>query len=198
MAEALTRQRLAVLAPVALLHALTSALLLLLDVQQIAWVLAAGVFVVPFVMGLWLFNDRRGFSRVLLSLWGPAGELLLFGAVWLIIRLLSGAIPQGVVVVIAFGPLAALLAGGLFALKGAERGVRAPALVLWLVAIGGSVAALPLANWLAGVAGIDPIAGMVVLFAPAVALGTWLGLALATRLPEPDSRRHAAQIGVEP
>jgi hypothetical protein len=71
------------------------------------------------------------------------------------------------------------------------------ALALWLIVIVGSTGAVPLADWLTTLVGIDPLAGIVVLQAPALALGTWLGLTLAASLPEPDSLRTSNDAEVQ-
>jgi len=197
MAAPRTRWRLALLAPLALLHTLVSSVLFLLGVDALLWIAVVGMFLVPMTMGLWLFNDRRALSRVLLSLWGPAGEVVVFIVLVLVSRLLGGGIPQWVLVAVGVGPLAVLLVGGLLQLRGAERTTRIVALALWLIAILGSTGAVPLADWLTALVGIDPLAGIVVLQAPALALGTWLGLTLAASLPEPDSLRTSNDAEVQ-
>jgi len=197
MLAPLTRHRLGVLAPLALLHTLVSSVLFLLGVDALLWIAVVGLFLVPVAMGLWLFSDRRTLSRLLLSLWGPAGEVMVFIALALVSQLLGGGIPQWVFVAVAAGPLVVLLVGGLLQLRGAERTTRIVALALWLIVIVGSAGAVPLADWLTALVGIDPLAGIVVLQAPALALGTWLGLTLAARLPEPDSLRESSDAEVQ-
>jgi len=174
-----------------------SSVLFLLGVDALLWIAVVGLFLVPVAMGLWLFSDRRTLSRLLLSLWGPAGEVVVFVALALVSQLLGGGIPQWVFVAVAAGPLVVLLVGGLLQLRGAERTTRIVALALWLIVIVGSAGAVPLADWLTALVGIDPLAGIVVLQAPALALGTWLGLTLAARLPEPDSLRESSDAEVQ-
>jgi hypothetical protein len=180
------RQRLAIAAPVAQLYAVTLLLLFAIDPAALAAPMFAVAIVAPFVLGMWVFAKRSRFSRVVLSFWAPAGEITLVILVMLAVRF-AGGLSDVVLALAVAGPLVVLPGLALRYLRGADRRLRARVGVLWLLALIEVAVAIPLSGALGTSAeGMQALAAVVMLlFAPAAALGTWGGLALAALLPEP-------------
>lgn len=179
-----TRRRLAIAAP-AMQAAIATTLLALVwkPALLIAPVLVA-LFVLPLAIGAWVFSRRRAATRFLLALWAPAGQAVAFAAVVALVRLAgdSAGVALGLLVL---GPLLVLLVLGLLTARRTDRRTALTLGVLWALAIGEAAAAIPLAEYWGGSGGMESLAGTVTqLFAPGIALGAWLALALAARVPD--------------
>lgn len=192
------KRRLAVAAP--LLHLMIGSALLALawrpaDLMVPMLVVAA---VLPLLVGWWVFAGRPTLTRVLLTTWAPAGELLLLVVVVLAMR--PSGVSQVLFFVVIGGPLLVLLVCGMGSLRGQERRTRVLAAVLWVVALAEVAVAIPLSERFGSIGDMRSLAGTVLmLLAPSAALGAWAGLALAARIPEPVRPREqqAQEIGPE-
>jgi hypothetical protein len=185
---------LALAAPIAHIYAVSTVLMLMYDAELAAWLAVAASVVGPFALGLYVFSERSTLSRVLLALWAPAGQWAALLAMWYAVWRNAADLPSWALALATFGPIVALLAASVpfwRELRGASG--RVGLVVLWAIALAEAAAALPLAEWLATTAGVDMLAAVVVLFAPAAALGTWVGLVVAAMLPEPVDDEHTAE-----
>jgi hypothetical protein len=162
--------------------------------QLMAPMLALSV-VVPLAIGLWVFGGRPALSRILLAAWAAAGEvILLFGL--LFVARASGVSPA-VFVGLVGGPLLALFILGVLRIPAQPRRVRLLAGALWILALAEVGAAIPLSELFGSMQDMQVVAGVVILLlAPAAALGAWGGLALAALIPEP-GRLSDADSAVE-
>ncbi|MHB8804820.1 MAG: hypothetical protein ACYC7C_06260, partial [Coriobacteriia bacterium] len=158
----------------------------------------AALFILPLVIGLWVFARRRPASRFLLALWAPAGQAIAFGAVVALVRIAGDA--AGVALgLLVLTPMLVLLVLGLLTAKRPDRKSAVALGVLWALAIVEAAAALPLAEYWGGSGGLESLAGTVtLLFAPGIALGAWLALALAARVPDGAREREVAPYPLTP
>lgn len=184
----------AIAAPAALIYAMTTVLLLMLNIELVAWLAVLASIVVPFLFGLYVFSERSFVGRLLLSLWGPVGQWGVLLAVWYFVWRRAADLPPWVLALATFGPLLALMAASIpyWRQLSASSG-RIGLGVLWVIALAEALAAMPLAEWLAVTAGVDTLAAVVVLFAPAAAFGTWAGLAIAAALPVPSDENEPVE-----
>lgn len=177
-------RRLAIAAPVMLL-AIGSALLALAarPAELLALMLVAAA-VLPALIGWWVFKGRPPLSRALLATWAPAGEVLLSLVMVLVMR--PSGVSQALFFIVIAGPVLVLLLFGAASLRGQGRHTRTVVVALWVAALAEVAAAIPLSERFGSVGDMRSLAGVVImLFAPAAALGAWGGLALAARVPEP-------------
>ncbi|MHB1016408.1 MAG: hypothetical protein ACYC2X_00760 [Coriobacteriia bacterium] len=179
-----TRRRLAIAAP-AMQVAIASTLLALVWKPGLLIVPAlAALFILPLSIGWWVFASRRPASRFLLALWAPAGQAIGFGVVVALVRVAGDAagVALGLMVLV---PVLLLLVLGLLMARRLDRKSAIALGVLWALAIVEAAAALPLAEYWGGSGGLESLAGTVtLLFAPGIALGAWLALTLAARVPD--------------
>lgn len=179
-----TRRRLAIAAP-AMQVAIASTLLALVWKPGLLIVPAlAALFILPLSIGWWVFASRRPASRFLLALWAPAGQAIAFGVVVALVRVAGDAagVALGLMVLV---PVLLLLVLGLLMARRLDRKSAIALGVLWALAIVEAAAALPLAEYWGGSGGLESLAGTVtLLFAPGIALGAWLALTLAARVPD--------------
>lgn len=178
------KRRIALAAPI--LHLVLGSVLLALAARPaeliIPMLVAAAVL--PIGVGWWVFTGRPALSRTLLATWAPAGELLMLVLVVLALR--PSGVSQSLFIATVVGPLLLLLVLGLLALRGQERRVLALAGVLWVLVLAEVAIAIPLSERFGSTESMQTITGIVILLlAPAAALGSWIGLALAARIPEP-------------
>ena len=174
---------------------MTTVLLLMLDVESVAWFAVLAAIVVPFLFGLYVFSERSLAMRMLLSLWGPAGQWGVMLAVWYFIWRRAADLPPWVLALATIGPILALLAASTrYWRRLSSSSGRVGLGVLWVIALAEALAAMPLAEWLAETAGVDTLAAVVVLFAPAAAFGTWAGLAIAAALPVPSDENEQVEV----
>ncbi|MHB8740255.1 MAG: hypothetical protein ACYC62_03705, partial [Coriobacteriia bacterium] len=144
----------------------------------------AALFILPLSIGWWVFASRRPASRFLLALWAPAGQAIGFGVVVALVRVAGDAagVALGLMVLV---PVLLLLVLGLLMARRLDRKSAIALGVLWALAIVEAAAALPLAEYWGGSGGLESLAGTVtLLFAPGIALGAWLALTLAARVPD--------------
>lgn len=138
----------------------------------------------PAAVGWWVFTGRPPLSRTLLATWAPAGEVLLLVIVVLAMR--PSGVSQGLFIAVVAGPLLLLLVLGLMALRTQTSRVRAIGGALWLLALAEVAVVIPLSEQFGSTEDMQGITGLVILLlAPAAALGAWSGLALAAKIPEP-------------
>lgn len=178
------KRRIAIAAPV--LHLVIGSVLLAFAARPaellIPMLVAAAVL--PALIGWWVFTDRPTLSRTLLATWAPAGEVFLLVLVVLALR--PSGVSQGMFIALVIGPLLLLLLLGVMALRGQPRKVQALVGGLWALALAEVVIAVPLSERFGSTQDMQTITAIVVLLlAPAAALGAWGGLALAARVPEP-------------
>lgn len=183
MMEQETRRRLGIAAPLMQVAIATTLLALVWRPAVLIGPVLAALLIVPLAIGMWVFASRRPASRFLLAIWAPAGQAVAFGAVVALVRAAGDAagVALGLLVI---GPMLVLLVLGSFMVRRQGRATLTTAGVLWAVAIIEAAAALPLAEYLGGSNGFESLAGTVtLLFAPGIAMGAWLALALAARIP---------------
>lgn len=178
------KRRIALAAPI--LHLVLGSVLLALAARpadlMVPMLVAAAVL--PVGVGWWVFTGRPALSRTLLATWAPAGELLMLVLVALALR--PSGVSQGLFIVTVVGPLLLLLVLGVLALRGQQRRVRALAAALWVLVLAEVAIAIPLSERFGSTESMQTITGIVILLlAPAAALGAWFGLALAAQIPEP-------------
>lgn len=177
-----TRRRLAVAAPLMQIAIATTLLVLVWKPGALILPSLAALLILPMLIGMWVFADRGSVSRVLLSAWAPAGQAVAFGVVVALIRF-AGDGSAAVLGLLVLLPALGLLVVGLTL---ARRPGRRTALLLgalWVVAIGEAAAAIPLAEYWGGSAGLESLAGVVtLLFAPGIAFGAWIALLVAARV----------------
>ena len=179
-----TRRRLAIAAPAMQLMIATTLLALVWRPALLIAPALAALFIGPLSIGLWVFAGRQPVSRFLLALWAPAGQAIAFGAVVALLRVAGDA--AGVALgLLVLGPMLVLLVLSLLTAKRPDRKTTVALGVLWALAIVVAAAALPLAEYWGGSGGLESLAGTVtLLFAPGIALGAWLALSLAARIPD--------------
>ena len=185
----------AIAAPASLIYAMTTVLLLMLDVEPIGWLAVLAAIAVPFMLGLYVFSERSLVGKILLSLWGPAGQWGVLLAVWYFVWRRAADLPPWVLALATAGPILALVvASAPYWWRLSSSSGRVGLGVLWAIALAEALAAMPLAEWLAETAGVDTLAAVVVLFAPAAAFGTWAGLAIAAALPVPSDENEPVEV----
>lgn len=179
-----TRQRLAIAAPAMQVAIATTLLALVWKPALLIVPALVALFVLPLAIGLWVFSHRRPAGRFLLALWAPAGQAIAFGAVVALVRVAGDG--AGVALgLLVLGPMLVLLVLGLLMAKRPDRKTAVTLGILWALAIVEAAAALPLAEYWGGSGGLESLAGTVtLLFAPGIALGAWLALTLAARVPD--------------
>lgn len=179
-----TRQRLAIAAPAMQVTVATTLLALVWKPALLIVPVLMALFVLPFAIGAWVFATRRPVARFLLALWAPAGQAVAFGGVVALVRLAGDG--AGVALgLLVLGPMLVLLVLGLLTVRRPDRRTAVTLGVLWALAILEGAAAIPLAEYWGGSGGMESLAGTVtLLFAPGIALGAWLALALAARVPD--------------
>ncbi|MDO8848640.1 MAG: hypothetical protein Q7W51_09675 [Coriobacteriia bacterium] len=190
------KRRLALAAP--LMHLVIGSLLLGLAARpeslMVPMLIAA--VVVPTAIGIWVFAGRPPLSRILLATWAPAGEVLLL--VLLVLAMRPSGVSAGLFMGMVVGPLLVLLALGLFALRAQKRSVWLIAMVLWVLVLAEVAVAVPLSERFGSTEDMQAITGIVILLlAPAAALGAWGGLSLAALVPEPMPPQATAEAAVE-
>jgi hypothetical protein len=186
---------LALAAPLAHIYALTTVLLLLNDAEAVAWFAVAASLAMPFALGLYVLGGTRLSYRVMLALWAPLGQWATLLVIWFFVWRHAGTMPPWLGGVSAIAPLVLLLLASVRFWPALEtRAARSAFISLWVFALLEAAAALPLGQWLARVSGVDTLVAVIVVFAPAAALGTWLGLlaAAAVRAPEAGEAREDA------
>ncbi|MDY0341122.1 MAG: hypothetical protein RBS17_07910 [Coriobacteriia bacterium] len=177
-----TRRRLAIAAPAMQVVIATTLLALVWRPALLIIPVLIALFVLPLVIGSWVFARRRTATRVLLAAWAPAGQAVAFAA---LVALLGFAgdeagVALGLLVLV---PMLLLLVLGLLVARRPDRSTAVTLGVLWVLAIAEAALAIPLAEYWGGSGGIESLAGTVtLLFAPGIALGAWLALALAARV----------------
>lgn len=186
-----TRRRLAIAAPAMQVVIATTLLALVWKPALLIVPVLVALFVLPFVIGAWVFAGRRPAARFLLALWAPAGQAVAFGAVVALVRLAGDG--AGVALgLLVLGPMLVLLVLGLLTARRPDRRTAVTLGALWALAILEAAAAIPLAEYWGGSGGMESLAGTVtLLFAPGISLGAWLALALAARVPD-TSRSEAS------
>ena len=186
-----TRRRLAIAAPAMQVVIATTLLALVWKPALLIVPVLVALFVLPFVIGAWVFAGRRPAARFLLALWAPAGQAVAFGAVVALVRLAGDG--AGVALgLLVLGPMLVLLVLGLLTARRPDRRTAVTLGALWALAILEAAAAIPLAEYWGGSGGMESLAGTVtLLFAPGISLGAWLALALAARVPD-TSRAEAS------
>ncbi|MBN2248234.1 MAG: hypothetical protein JW733_06005 [Coriobacteriia bacterium] len=179
-----TRRRLAIAAPAMQVAVATTLLALVWKPALLIVPVLAALFILPLGIGLWVFARRGPTSRFLLAAWAPAGQAVAFGVVVGIVRLAGDG--AGVALgLLVLGPMLVLLVLGLLTARRSDRRTTVALGVLWALAILEAAVALPLAEYWGGSGGLEALAGTVtLLFAPGIALGAWLALALAARVPD--------------
>lgn len=179
-----------------LLHLVIGSVLLALAARpaELLIPMLVAAVLLPIGVGWWVFAGRPTLSRVLLSTWAPAGELLVLVLVVLALR--PSGVSQGMFIATVIGPLLLLLLLGVLALGSQPRRIRAIAGALWALALAEVAIAIPLSERFGSTESMQTITGLVILLlAPAAALGAWAGLALAARIPEPE--RPGVDVGPE-
>lgn len=193
-----TRRRLAIAAPAMQVAIATTLLALVWRPAALIVPVLVALIVLPLGIGWWVFAQRTPLSRLLLAAWAPAGQAAAFGAVVATIRIAGDetSVALGLVVL---GPMLVLLTLGLLTARRPRRGTAVALGVLWLVAILEAAAALPLAEYWGGSRGLESLAGTVtLLFAPGIALGAWLALALAARVPDTTPASGSKDADLQP
>lgn len=179
------RRRLAIAAPLMQLAVGTGLLAFAARPADLMAPVVAAVLLLPAALGLWVLAGRPALSRILLAAWAPAGGVAVFLLVVLAMRLMTAPSVYALGA-IALVPLLALAVLGIAMLRGQRRGTWLLALGLWLLAIGEVAVAVPLSEQFGTAGEMQSLAGAaMLLFAPGVAFGSWGGLALAARVPEP-------------
>lgn len=178
------KRRIAIAAPV--MHLVIGSVLLVLAARpaelMIPMLVAAAML--PAVVGWWVFAGRPALSRTLLATWAPAGEVFLL--VLAVLSLRPSGVSQGLFVALVIGPLLLLFVFGVLALRGQSRKVQALVAALWVLTLAEVALAVPLSERFGSTEDMQAITAVVILLlAPAAALGAWGGLALAARVPEP-------------
>lgn len=177
-----TRRRLAVAAPLMQIAIATTLLALVWKPGALILPSLAALLILPMLIGVWVFADRGPVSRLLLSAWAPAGQILAFGVVVALVRIAGdeSAVVLGLLVLL---PVLGLLVLGLSLTRRPDRRTVLLLGVLWAVAIAEAAAAIPLAEYWGGSGGLESLAGVVtLLFAPGIAFGAWCALLVAARV----------------
>lgn len=177
-----TRRRLAVAAPLMQIAIATTLLALVWKPGALILPSLAALLVLPMLIGMWVFADRGPVSRLLLSAWAPAGQAVAFGMVVALVRI-AGDGPAAALGLLVLLPVLGLLVLGLSLARRPSRRTVLLLGALWAVAIAEAAAAIPLAEYWGGSAGLESLAGVVtLLFAPGIAFGAWCALVAAARV----------------
>lgn len=170
-------RRLGTAAPAAIIYATVASVLTVVDLRPMVVALVAAMIVAPYVLALLVLADAPPLMRALLALLGPVVQWACL-VLWVFLFRAFDLLPTWLMIASTIAPALVVLAGGVVSTARARGKLLLPA-TLWVVAIACGALALPSATRLAAANGVDTLAAITVLFAPAGAFGAWTGAALA-------------------